>query len=174
MTQKQIDAVLVAANLKPGAENTAAVLGGFNLEDVSDLEIRQDDNGKKYAVIWTKEGEHRNHGARVEPKTFKPATTREAIAEELKAKERGTASVMCYIREHPENNKDIIVYEYEGGDKFIIQNTQTPAGAGLTVWKLDTSEQVKEAATLAKIYTAPVLAIYEQNGCIFLQVNYKK
>ena len=84
MTQQQIRSVLIGSNYKPTAENIAELLGGFVLADVSDLEIRTNDNGKKYAVIWTHEGEHRNHGARVEIKNLKPATTREALAEGIK------------------------------------------------------------------------------------------
>lgn len=98
----------------------------------------------------------------------------ETIAEELKSKEWGASSVMGYIKATPNNKRDIIVFEYEGADvQYVIQTTSTQAGAGLTVWNLYTNEQIKDAETLAKIYTAKVLAIYE-NENIYLQVYYKK
>lgn len=98
----------------------------------------------------------------------------QTIAEELKAKERGAASVMGWIKANPENKKDVIIYQYlKEKDEYIITTTADPLlGDALKVYNMK-SEQVKDAESLAKIYTAQVLAIYEQDNCIFLQVYYK-
>ena len=97
----------------------------------------------------------------------------ETIAQEIKAKERGAASVMGWIKANPENTKDVIIYQYlNESEEYIITTTAEPLGNALKVYNMK-NEQIKDAETLAKIYTAQVLAIYEQDSCIFLQVYYK-
>ena len=76
-----------------------------------------------------------------------------------------------YIEQnHPQ--RDVVVYEYGNPDEYLIHN----AGMGCyTTHNKNTGEQVKNNNLLDIIWVnSNILMEYNQDGCIFLQVNYNK
>ena len=80
-------------------------------------------------------------------------------------------SVSQWIEGHPEEERDVIVYQYGDPRRFILA---MDGMRGRCAYDGDGKRRITDAETLGMAWQRNyILCEYRQNGCIFLQVNYK-
>lgn len=68
--------------------------------------------------------------------------------------------------------KDLIIYEYNNPQEYLIHHI---GNSCYSTYDKNTSEQIKNNILLDVIWiNSNILAIYEQDGNIYLQVNFNK
>lgn len=71
-------------------------------------------------------------------------------------------------------HKDIVIYQYKNPQEYLIQHIGNSCYKTYSLFR-ETTEEIKDNNLLSMIWlNSNILAEYEQDGVLYLQVNFNK